>query len=261
MKIPVYEEIATSSPSSDELPEPTLLEEERIPVDQEVFKHFNQTKFYGQAGEDKIMLQYFSKNGVPLYGGVFIEIGAFDGLAYSNSKFYEDELLWTGLLVEPHPETFTKLLKNRPNPRVVKSMGAVCLNETKKEMIGYGPMAGRADTQDPVHKQKWKEEKVWEVQCSPMSKYVNDAYLSRVDLFSLDVEGGEYDVLVTFPFETVKVYAILVELNGREGTEEKDAKCREVLQSKGFEYIQNLGHGNFNELWINPNNIHPNMNR
>lgn len=45
--------------------------------------------------------------------GFYIEIGAFDGVSQSNTWFYEKELNWLGLLIEPNPKFFKKLTKYR----------------------------------------------------------------------------------------------------------------------------------------------------
>jgi hypothetical protein len=46
--------------------------------------------------------------------GFFIESGAFDGEYLSNSLFFERFRNWTGLLVEPNPFQFKRLMnKNR----------------------------------------------------------------------------------------------------------------------------------------------------
>jgi hypothetical protein len=42
-------------------------------------------------------------------------MGALNGFTYSNTKFYEDSLGWTGVLVEANPYTFVELVYNRPN--------------------------------------------------------------------------------------------------------------------------------------------------
>jgi len=39
-------------------------------------------------------------------GGFFVEAGAFDGEARSNSFFFERERGWTGLLFEANPQLF-----------------------------------------------------------------------------------------------------------------------------------------------------------
>ena len=50
----------------------------------------------------------------PQENGFFVESGAFDGEYLSNSLFFERQRHWTGLLVEPVSDVFSKLrLKNR----------------------------------------------------------------------------------------------------------------------------------------------------
>ncbi|KAK7073882.1 hypothetical protein SK128_006577, partial [Halocaridina rubra] len=46
--------------------------------------------------------------------GFFIEVGAIDGEYLSNTLYFERELGWTGLLIEPNTDTYQSLLlKNR----------------------------------------------------------------------------------------------------------------------------------------------------
>ena len=45
--------------------------------------------------------------------GFFVELGAHDGETQSNTKFFELFKNWKGILIEPNPESFAKLLKNR----------------------------------------------------------------------------------------------------------------------------------------------------
>ena len=49
---------------------------------------------------------FVSKN-----GGFFVEAGAFDGESYSNTLFMERSLNWNGLLIEPNPDSFSKLTR------------------------------------------------------------------------------------------------------------------------------------------------------
>ena len=47
--------------------------------------------------------------------GVFVEVGALDGFGASNTYFFEKERNWSGLLIEPNPIEFKKMLEiDRP---------------------------------------------------------------------------------------------------------------------------------------------------
>ena len=50
--------------------------------------------------------------------GVFVEAGANDGIAQSNTYYLERYLGWRGLLIEPIPELFRRCVVNRPRCHV-----------------------------------------------------------------------------------------------------------------------------------------------
>jgi hypothetical protein len=68
--------------------------------------------YYSQCSEDKFLNDNFFKNKKT---GTYIELGAVDGIFQSNTKFFEDTLGWTGILIEPEPDKFKELTQNRPN--------------------------------------------------------------------------------------------------------------------------------------------------
>ena len=72
-------------------------------------------KFYSQNGEDYLLWHFFAQKP----SGFFVDIGAFDGIHLSNSYAFE-RMGWQGICVEPNPEVFVHLRKNRP--------ASVCLN-------------------------------------------------------------------------------------------------------------------------------------
>jgi hypothetical protein len=46
-------------------------------------------------------------------GGIFLDIGAYDGITISNSYFFEKKRNWTGICIEPVPHLAEKLKLNR----------------------------------------------------------------------------------------------------------------------------------------------------
>ena len=62
--------------------------------------------YYSQCQEDVFLNSNIFKNKKK---GTYIELGALDGVLYSNTKFFEDVLGWKGILIEPHPEKFKYL--------------------------------------------------------------------------------------------------------------------------------------------------------
>ena len=67
-------------------------------------------RYYGQNGEDYILWNFFKYK----KKGFYIDVGAFDGLHYSNTKSFEEQG-WNGICVEAHPLYYEKLTKTREN--------------------------------------------------------------------------------------------------------------------------------------------------
>jgi hypothetical protein len=53
--------------------------------------------------------------------GFFLEVGAYDGLLFSNTVDLEINLNWRGILIEPDFNQYIKCVKNRPNSIVVNA--------------------------------------------------------------------------------------------------------------------------------------------
>src|SRR5260221_7249446 len=79
--------------------------------------------YYSQCGQDQFLYENFFRT---KREGVFVDIGAHDGIFYSNTKFFE-ELGWQGLCIEPIPEVFEQLKKNRK---------AICIQGCISDQVG-----------------------------------------------------------------------------------------------------------------------------
>src|SRR5258708_24678169 len=66
-------------------------------------------RYSGPDGLDEKLERYTDWD-----GGVFAEAGANDGLAQSNTAFFEEFRGWRGLLVEPIPDLAARCRVNRP---------------------------------------------------------------------------------------------------------------------------------------------------
>src|SRR5688572_349204 len=107
------------------------------------------TEYYSQDGQDKYLDEKVFKRKT---NGFFIEIGANDGITFSNAYFLEKNRGWKGICVEPHPTAFEKLKKNR----TAKLINA-CIADSEKEgefmkIEGYGEMySGLVSKYDEKH--------------------------------------------------------------------------------------------------------------
>jgi len=205
--------------------------------------------YYSQCGEDEFLNETYFKN---KRDGVYIELGALDGVLYSNTKFFEDELHWSGILIEPHPYKYEDLKKNRPNNILFNSPVS---NSTENIIFryfvdNYSGVSGIEETLPQEHLNGFYThicEPQGRVTLKPitLAEIVKNTNIKHIDFLSLDVEGHEYEVLLSWDF-SVPIYLILIETLGG-SQREKEEKCREILYKNGYRFETKFKH---NEVFI-----------
>lgn len=201
-------------------------------------------QFYGLHDLDKKMLKYINyKN------GVFIEVGANDGLTQSNTAYFEKNLNWTGLLIEPNNEQFLKCKENRKNS-IVENYALVSKNYKEECVIGNftnqkanGLMSMTLDlgdyTEDHMLKQKNEilSEQLVKCRSITLTKLLDNHNFDKIDFFSLDVEGYEISVLNGLDFNKYRPKYILIETANREIYQNK---IREYMKEKNYIFLERL---------------------
>ncbi|XP_065346980.1 uncharacterized protein LOC135944138 [Cloeon dipterum] len=157
--------------------------------------------------------------------GLFIECGALDGLTMSNTFYFERLLGWTGVLIEPEPNSFNELLQRKRNVLSIPT----CLSRSRHPQLvpfTFGWHAySRIDTLTPM------SEHTNNVLCMPFFAILKAINRTDIDLFSLDIEGHELDVLRTIPWEEVDIKVLIVEhFNIAEGQQ----ALEDFMTSKGY---------------------------
>lgn len=208
--------------------------------------------YFSQCQEDIFLNENIFKNKT---NGVYIELGALDGIVYSNTKFFEDTLNWTGILIEPHPEKFKMLQENRPNNFLFNELVS-CHNEPLKYRYfidGYSPVSGVEDSLSKHHFDTYFEnneitkihpQNTITINPKTLSEIIKSTNLTHIDLLSLDVEGHEYEVLQSWDF-SVPIDVILIEALGVDP--EKDELCRNILINNKYKFHCKQAH---NEIYF-----------
>ncbi len=211
--------------------------------------------YYSQCQEDQFLNTYIFKN---KRNGIYIELGALDGVLYSNTKFFEDSLGWSGILIEPHPEKFNALKNNRPNNHLFENLVS-CYTEPQKFRYFvdiHAAVSGIENTLPQSHFKEWFESTDQFVRGLPqktitmipktLTEIIKSTELQHFDLLSLDVEGHEYEVLQSWDFSST-IDVILLETLGTQPT--KDKLCKDLLEEKGYIFMQKYRH---NEIFVLP---------
>lgn len=188
-------------------------------------------KFYSQTGEDRALYRQFFCG---VKNATYVEIGALDGVTFSNTKFYEDSLGWSGVLIEAQPQNAARLKTNRPDSKTFAL--AVCPEGLDRLTFTgtAGAVAGATESMTKRFRAVYHgggDSLSYSVDCKPMSTILRNAGVTQVDLFSLDVEGAELKVLETMDWG-IPVYVWLIELDGMDKV--KDQAVRDMLLRKGY---------------------------
>jgi len=198
--------------------------------------------YASQAGQDLIVDRIFAGK----RGGTFVDVGGYDGTTGSNTLFFEQWRGWYGVLVEPVPAQLDKARLVRRCPCLAL---AVAATEGSAEFIeiteGFTQMSGLAGTYeaglldrvraDPRHK-----ERTLRVETRTLSRILDDSAIPEPDFISLDIEGGEAEVLAAFPFDRHAVGVWAIENNT--GT---DAIAL-IMQANGYDLVEFCGP---DEIW------------
>ena len=198
------------------------------------------TAYYSQDEEDKYLYDnYFSK--YTLQGQkYFFEMGAMDGVIYSNTKFYEDTLQWKGVLVEPNPVLYSQLLENRPS---CLSMGVLVSNQ--QEPLDFiicrevGAVSSVKNTCPEMFQTVFYDHNyTYTRKMIPvdLTTILRKSGFPRIDFMSVDVEGHEMEVLDSFDFSIPTVLWLLEALDG------KSEKCiKDFMEARQFKFIERMG--------------------
>ena len=205
---------------------------------------------YSQNGQDLFVRKIFKNK----RNGYFLEIGGGDGLWISNTLLLEQELAWTGILVEP-TKAYEKLVQNRPNCICVNKCvsndfktltlfeihdkGQAAIN-VKAEHNTLLTQVADIDIADKASlNSRWGEAKhAYHVDAVPLKDILDKAKAPKhIDYFSLDVEGHEEAILIGFPFDEYSFGCL--------GIENPSTALHEKLAEHSYRKVKNIGGDSF----------------
>ena len=89
-------------------------------------------KIKGQYKQPQVIDDHIFKGRIK--NGFFIEAGAYDGEAISNTLYYETKYNWTGILIEPNPDAFEEL---KLKQRKAWLLGSCLSTSDKSEIVEF----------------------------------------------------------------------------------------------------------------------------
>lgn len=134
---------------------------------------------WSQHGEDLWIAEHLN---IP-EKGIFVEVGAYDGVLSSNTLFFERKG-WTGILIEPDPKTCGACMQNR-------KARTLCMAVNAKE----GWQEFHINTEDRGLSGLDRPGFPVTIFASPLKLLIREFLDSdHIDLLSIDTEGTELDV-------------------------------------------------------------------
>jgi hypothetical protein len=195
--------------------------------------------------------------------GTAIELGAVDGTLGTVSQTAMLEMLgWRRILIEGCPKHVEALKKNRLAFVVT---AAICKKEGAVHYVTKGFVSGilefmsysfliefmpalspfvtnHSDGGLRVIPNVQFPNYVQSVSCVPLSKVLTAARSHHVNLFILDVEGGELGVLDTIDWENTRFDVIVIETEPKFRPQGYFSQVKDFLESRGYVvYVPELG--------------------
>ena len=211
------------------------------------FQNLSNPNHRSANNEDKTIYNLLFQHAIaqdPQKRHTYIELGAFDGLTESNTRFFDECLNWDGLLIEGNPLKFPLLLQNRPHAHRL-NFAPGCSENTTNETIPFhavewpnGGLAGFANAYPEGHN-------IVQVPCGSLTPVLQELAPNGVDFFSLDVEGSEPLIVGDIDFNKVHIDVLMVESWNNfcpaEPNEcETRSKTRTILQKAGYRRFSNV---------------------
>ncbi len=155
--------------------------------------------------EKQLVWQFFGSK----QEGFFVEVGANDPCGGSQTWLLEQNG-WRGILIEPQSAFFQRLVKERKHSKIYQ---AACSTPEKRgtaelhiaSFNGFSTLKKQEDS----HGISFKGTET--VQVMALDDILEKEENPRVDFVSLDVEGGELDVLQGFSLERHRPALVLIE--------------------------------------------------
>ena len=204
-----------------------------------------------QIGQDKILDEQIFKG---MVDGVFVEVGALDGIGASNTYFFEKERNWSGLLIEPNPTEFKRMTTSDRNLSKMEncaisnvemdinflSIGGPCnvlsgimefYNQNHIDRINH-----ELDmySKYPEGHELYSTREIIKMKAVKLQTLFDKYNMKKIDLISIDVEGAEMQVLESIDFDKSEIKCFLIENNY--GLK----KETNFLNLKGYTHVGNI---------------------
>jgi len=167
----------------------------------------------------------------------FLEFGALDGLAASNTAMLEKTLGWRGIAVEANPTHYPQVCANRSCITVNAALTATSRNSVELiDVFGLSALREHIDV-DGAQSVRERDARgyVWIDTLNPNELLQRYSAPNRIEFLSLDIEGGEYEVIKAIDLDYYQIAMMAIE---HSSDDDRQKLMRDFLMPKGYQVIQ-----------------------
>ena len=172
---------------------------------------------------DRELIGIFNKY-LNFKNGFYVDVGANDGRASSNTFHLEKKLGWSGILIEPimHLHFRSRQIRSTKNRFFCCALVSENYEKENVEMLYANLMSVSPDT-STFDTAVWSQfgaeflppgeyvQKTWSPARTLNSILLESGCPSRIDFLSIDTEGSEFEILRDFHFSKYEIAYILIE--------------------------------------------------
>lgn len=180
--------------------------------------------------------------------GCFVDVGAYDGISFSNT-WGLSQRNWMGTLIEPVPQFANqckKLYKNNKNIKVIESAVGKCDAEFIELFLAESLSTGNKELFFEYKSIDWSKALLSNMKIKVESHCIANILEKEnipydFDLISIDVEGYEAQILACPEFKKWRPKMIIIELVDTHpdlvSTADTDATLLQVIQANNYQIV------------------------
>jgi len=198
--------------------------------------------YKGQEGQDKWANEnvFHGKR-----AGVFVDLGCYDGITYSNTWFFEKKLGWTGICVEPNPAVFPRIRQQAERSSGVQlalsdragtmnMVAAYMRSSLNSSFVDYQFLAAAGVSTPTVQVSVTTPTLL-------LDSYLPSSANRRIDYVNIDVESQELAILGVWPFGSYCVDVFNIENQPAAGEPSTLPQLRALLLPQGYVHMLRIG--------------------
>jgi FkbM family methyltransferase len=185
---------------------------------------------YAQNFEDVVLWRVLKDIGA----GRYVDVGAFHPEVDSVTKWFYDQG-WSGVNIEPIPETFALLEAARPRDRNVRAAAGAVAGMAEMVTMPSSPGLSSlsiAATEEGID----MPQTIVQVDVWPLHQILQPYAGQTIHFLKIDAEGSERDVLLGMDFEKFRPWIILVEATAPMSPRRTSSLWEEILVENNYRH-------------------------